>query len=126
MVTKRMTGAVLVASVLSSNLASQARAAEITDKAPCSEMVAASDANNPVRFRPFILYIMNSMEVMDSRHTEAGEPGIMAQLSDEGRLNMAAAASVRCRNYPKMTIYNATAAVYRGIRDMQIQFGAAK
>ena len=78
------------------------------------------------RIRPFTDYILNTMDDMDSKHTEAGEAGIVAQLSDQGLVGMAAATSVHCREYLKMTVYNSAAFVYRGIRDMELQLGTAK
>ena len=73
-----------------------------------------------------MVYIFNTMKYMDNKHRGQGEPGIMAQLSDKGRVNMAAATSVHCRDYPKMTVYNSAAFVYRGIRDMHLELGTAK
>jgi len=33
---------------------------------------------------------------------------------------------VQCRNNPDMTLYNSASLVYRGVRDMEIDFGTAK
>ena len=118
-----MRNLIIVAAVLASL---PAHAQEVTDTTSCTVLVAAVDSEARDRVRLFMVYILNTMEKMDSKHTEQGEPGIMAQLSDNGRVNMAAATSVHCRDYPKMTIYNSAAFVYRGIRDMQLEFGTAK
>jgi len=83
-------------------------------------------SRDPNRIREFVLYVSNIMEKMDIDHVQRGEPGIMGQLSDDGRTNLVAAASVQCRDHPKMTVYNSASLVYRGIRDMEIQLGAAK
>jgi hypothetical protein len=40
------------------------------------------------RVRPFMVYIFNTMKYMDNKHRGQGEPGIMAQLSDDGRVDM--------------------------------------
>jgi hypothetical protein len=103
-----------------------AYASEITDKTPCSELVSAMDSKNTERIREFLVYEFNVMDTMDIEHTQRGEPGIMSQLSDEGKINLASVTSVQCRNHPKMTVYNSTALVYRGTREMEIQFGTAK
>jgi NADP-dependent 3-hydroxy acid dehydrogenase YdfG len=103
-----------------------ARTAEITDRTPCTALIAAMDSENRANIRTFMLYVLNTMDDLDIQHTQAGEPGIMSQLSDEGRLNMSAMTSVNCRNHVKMTVYNSAALVYRGIRDMQLQLGTAK
>jgi hypothetical protein len=80
-----------------------AHAAEITDKTPCSVM-----------------------DTMDIDHVQRGEPGIMSQMSESGKTNLFAVTSVQCRNHPSMTVYNSAALIYRGTRDIEIQFGAAK
>jgi hypothetical protein len=105
---------------------SDAHAAEITDKTPCSALVEVMDSENLERIRQYGYYIFSVMDTMDINHTQRGEPGIMAQLSDSGKTNLFAATSVQCRNHPSMTVYNSAALVYRGTRDMEIQFGTAK
>ena len=84
------------------------------------------NTEKPIIIRPFTLYVLNKMDDMDARHTQVGEAGIMAQLSDEGRASMAAMTSINCKDHPKMTVYNSTAFVYRGMREMQLQLGNAK
>jgi hypothetical protein len=103
-----------------------AKAAEITDKTPCSELVSAMDSKNNERIRQFLIYEFNVMDGMDIDHVQRGEPGIMSQLSDDGKINLASATSVQCRSHPNMTVYNSTALVYRGTRELEIQFGTAK
>ena len=107
--------------------------AEITEKTRCSEFVATSDSfertTNTVdreKLREFYLYMGNAMDGLDIDHIQAGKPGIMASLSDDGRQNLVAGAAVQCRNHTNMTVWNAAAVVYRGIRDLEMQFGAAK
>jgi hypothetical protein len=104
----------------------RAQATEITDKTRCAEMEAAFQMKNLPRIRDFGTYVLNTMDQTDLRHTRAGEPGIMAQLSDSGRANMAVLTSVNCEQNPKMTVYNSAAFVYGGIRDMQLQLETAK
>jgi hypothetical protein len=110
-----------------------AHAAEITDKTPCSEFVATSNvydraknASNFAKLQEYYLFMGNVMDGLDIDHIQAGKPGIMASLSDDGRLNLMAAAAVQCRNHQNMTIWNSAAFVYRAIRDMEMQFGTAK
>ena len=117
-------GSVLLATLIGMN--STALAAEITDKTSCAELVAAFDAKNMPQVRAFSDYILNTMDRLDAQHTQAGEPGIMSQLSDDGRLRMVPLASVSCRDHPKMTVYNSAAFVYAGIRAMELQLGTAK
>lgn len=59
-------------------------------------------------------------------HTDNGEPGILAQMSDEGVAEMAVLAIEYCRLHPKATIYNEAAEAYRGARALEIQLGGAK
>lgn len=118
-----MRSIIVAAALLASPLA---HAQEITDKTPCNMLLAAIDSEKSDRIRPFKIYIFNTMEDLDSKHTQQGDPGIMAQLSDEGRVNMAVVTVFHCRSYPKMTVYNSAAFVYRGIRDLQLELGTAK
>jgi hypothetical protein len=78
------------------------------------------------KLQEYYLFMDNVMDGLDIDHVQAGQPGIMASLSDDGRRGLTAAAAVQCRNHQNMTIWNAAAFVYRGIRDMEIQFGTAK
>ena len=115
-----------IVSVVLSLAVGQAAATDITDKTTCAAMVTAFDSNDPARVLPFGTYVLNMMDELDSKHTRRGEPGIMAQLSDDGRSSMVAITSVNCRKYPKMTIYNSAAFVYTGMRAIQMQLGTAK
>ena len=66
------------------------------------------------------------MLALDDAHTQQGEPGIMARLSDEGMIDMAAMTITFCRKNPKATIYNTAAKVYREMRDLEVALGAAQ
>jgi hypothetical protein len=103
-----------------------ARAQDIDDTTPCAASVAAMDSGKAERIRPFLIYIIDTMETMDGNHIRRGEPGIMGHMSDDDRRYMAAGASVNCRNYPKMTVYNSVEFVYRSFRDLGTAFGTAK
>jgi hypothetical protein len=105
---------------------SPAHAGEITDKTPCGALVEVMDSENLERIRQYGYYIFNVMDKMDIGHVQRGEPGIMSQMSEAGKGQLFGATSVQCRNYPKMTVYNSAALVYRGTRDIEIQFGMAK
>ena len=112
--------------LISVGLLDRAYAAEVTDTTPCSAMAAAMDSENPMSIRPFTVYVLNAMDDFDTKHIQTGEPGIMAQMSDDGRYHLAATISVNCRDHPKMTVYNSAGLVYRGVREMELQFGTAK
>jgi len=103
-----------------------ARAQVVDDKTLCAASVAAMDSEQPDRVRPFLIYILDTMETMDGNHIRRGEPGITAEMSDGGRLYMAGGVSVNCRNYPKMTVYNSVEFIYRSFRDLGTTFGTAK
>jgi hypothetical protein len=104
----------------------QAAAADITDKTTCAAMVAAFDSKDPARVLPFGEYVLSAMDDVDTKHVRRGEPGIMARLSNNGRNNMVAIASVNCRDHPTTTIYNSAVFVYTSMRAMQLQIGTAK
>ena len=116
----------LLAAVLAGFSASPVRAIELTDHSPCTAVATAFDSKNKEMIRQLSAYIQNTMNKMDARHTENGEPGIMAQLSDEGLVGLVAVVAAHCQTHPRETVYNATAFVYRGTRDLEMQFGAAK
>ena len=109
-----------------SGVGSPAFAQNFNDRTICAAFTAKVYTRQPDLVLQGYLYIVNTMEKMDAGHTEKGEPGIMAALSDQGLKNLAAMATVHCENFPKMTVYNAVSFVYRGVRDMEIQFGVAK
>jgi hypothetical protein len=115
--------------------------AEINDKTRCSEFVAtsnayerATNASNKIfnkteegrKLQEYYLFMDNVMDGLDIDHVQAGKPGIMASLSDDGRQKLTAAAAVQCRNHQNMTVWNAAAFVYRAIRDMEMELGTAK
>ena len=66
------------------------------------------------------------MEYLDQTHTDKGEQGIIAQLSDESMTGMVVLAVTYCRNHPQSTIYNASAMAYRITRTMEMRMGVAK
>lgn len=112
--------------IMAASISDYAQGAEVRDGTTCRAMVEAMDSENLVKIRPFTVYVLNTMDEIDTKHIQAGEPGIMAQLSEDGRYHLAAAALANCRHHPKMTVYNSAAFVYRGIREMELQFGTAK
>ena len=75
-------------------MAGAAHAEEITDKTRCTAFIAALSTDQRAKIRPYVLYVLNAMEAMDSDNTQRGDPGIMAAMSDEGRLNMAVGADM--------------------------------
>jgi hypothetical protein len=103
-----------------------ASAQGLGDRTPCSVSTTVMDSGDRERVGTLVGYIESVMNSMDSAHTEKGEPGIVAQLSDEGLTHLVAAVTVNCRDHPTMTIYNSTAFVYRGTREMQKQLGIAR
>jgi hypothetical protein len=98
----------------------------LSDKTLCAVVPAIMDSNDRERKMEIIVFIQNAYEKFDRAHTEAGEPGIMAALSDNGLAGLVAMASVKCRNTPRLTIYNSASQVYRGVRDLQMEMGTAK
>lgn len=87
---------------------------------------SAMDRQDMTTIRSALVYMRDTMEQWDIAHTSAGEPGIMAQMSDKAITNMIALAGAYCRSHPKMTVRNAAAFSYRGMRDLEMQFGNAK
>jgi hypothetical protein len=121
-----MRNTLVAGAVLALMAGTAAHAEEITDKTRCTAMIAALNTDQRAKIRPYVLYVLNAMEAMDSDNTQRGDPGIMAAMSDKGRINMAVGADLVCRAHPQMTVWNAAAEMYRGMRDMEIAFGAAK
>ena len=94
---------------------------DFTSAMLCSELVSAMDSKNNERIRQFLICEFNVMDAMD-----IGAARRLSQLSDDGKINLASATSVQCRSHPNMTVYNSTALVYRGTREIETQFGTAK
>ncbi len=101
-------------------------AAEITERTPCSVAIKAWDDRDIDLVRDVGLFIENTMQDLDSNHTDNGEPGIMAGMTDHGLASAVAAAVGFCRQHPKATIYNEAASAYQGLRAIEMQFGTAK
>jgi hypothetical protein len=114
----------LVASIAATG--SAAIAAEVTDRTPCSVAVKAFDDKDMEAVREVGLFIENTMQDLDFKHTDNGEPGIMAGMTDHSRSNAVGAAVGFCRQHPRATIYNEAASAYDGLRDIEMQFGVAK
>ena len=105
---------------------SAAIAADITERTPCSIAIKAWDNKDRDTVREVGLFVENTMQDLDSNHTDNGEPGIMADMTDHGRASAIAAAMGFCRQHPKATIYNEAASAYQGLREMERQLGTAK
>jgi len=101
-------------------------AQDVDGTTPCAASVAAMDSGEYERIRPFLIYIIDTMETMDGNHIRRGEPGIMGRMSDGDRRYMAAGVSVNCRNYPKMAVYDSVEFIYRSFRDLRTMFGTVK
>lgn len=103
-----------------------AHAGNIDESTKCSVLNKQFSDDDYDAIRESAIFMMNVMDNLDMNHTENGEPGIMSEMSDKGRLNVAAVASDYCSQHPKSTIYNAAASTYRGIRAMEMSLGVAK
>jgi hypothetical protein len=69
---------------------------------------------------------VTTMQDLDFKHTDNGEPGIMAGMTDHNRATAVATAVGFCRQHPRATIYNEAASAYQGLREIEMQFGVAK
>lgn len=112
--------------VSSQLLVSAGTAAEITDRTPCSVAIKAWNDKDIDAVRDVGLFIENTMQDLDFKHTDYGEPGIMAGMTDRGRASAVVAAVGFCRQHPKATIYNEASSAYQGLREIEMQFGTAK
>lgn len=99
--------------------------AELTGRTRCVDAIKMFDPPSTGLIE-VVNYIKNVMETLDSKHTENGEPGIIAQLSDEGFKTLVATTTVWCRDHPRQTVYNSAAFVYTGAREMELEMGTAK
>ena len=93
---------------------------------PCTAAIRASDTSSAEQMREVFLYVRETMVALDDVHTQQGEPGIMAQLSDQGMIDMVAMTVTFCRKNPKATVYNTAAKLYRETRDLEVALGAAQ
>ena len=71
-------------------------------------------------------YILNVMDQLDRKRTDAGEQGIWSNFSDAGKHAVAGSAVANCRLHPRRTIFDAADAVYRSMRDIHIKLGIVK
>ena len=71
-------------------------------------------------------YILNVMDQLDRKRTDAGEQGIWSNFSDAGKHAVAGSAVANCRLHPRRTIFDAADAVYRSVRDIHIKLGIVK
>jgi hypothetical protein len=93
---------------------------------PCSVAIEAFDAKDMLAVRDVGAYIENAMQALDLHHTDEGEPGIWAQMSDHARGEAAGAAIGFCRQHPRSTTYNQAADAYDGLRGIELMLGGAK
>ena len=107
-------------------LVSVAAAADVNDQTRCPVATKAFDDKDMTAIREIGLYIANTMRDLDLNHTDNGEPGILAQMTDEARATAVVAAIEFCRQHPRATIYNEAGAAYDGLRDMELELGGAK
>jgi hypothetical protein len=101
-------------------------ATEINDGTSCSSAIKAFDNKEGPDMRMVRDYIKGVMYELDQSHTDSGEPGILAQMSDGGQIQVAIQSVEHCRLHPASTIYNAAAFVYVGVRAMEMELGTAK
>lgn len=121
-----MTKSTAIAMALWAATASPALAFDVDAHTSCSVVPAALQKQDQEAIEAIGNYVENTMDEMDLKHTENGDPGIMAQLSDDGLKHFIATSLAYCDAHPKSSIYNAAAFVYRGMRDLEMQFGVAK
>ena len=93
---------------------SDKRAGEILAGVPSPEVIEVGN------------YIMKEMDQLDRRFANEGKPRIWSDFSDAGKHAIAASAVANCRLYPSRTLHEATDAVYRSVRDIDIQLGIVK
>ena len=96
-------------------------AAEIGEKTACGIVVASFDRKESVP--GIVTTIRNVMETLDETHTDAGEQGVLASLSDKGMMMIVISAVEDCRDHPRKQLRDAAAKAYMGLRAMQQMFG---
>lgn len=108
-------------------IAGTAHAYDFTNTTKCSALNTIMAPSEPDMddVRDAGHYIENIFYSLDSKHVENGEPGVTSDWTDQATTNNVASVMVWCSKYPRETVYNATAEVYNGIRDIEMQFGTA-
>jgi hypothetical protein len=107
-------------------LSNRAEALTLTDKTHCNVAVQPFENNDTEGALEVMIFIKNTMEALDSIHTDNGEPGVIANLSDDGFSHIALAAVENCREKPKTTIHDSAAFVYMGLRELEFSVGGAR
>src|SRR5205823_867842 len=96
-----------------------------SDPTPCALAVHTLESKDGAKIRDLVVLIRHTMDKLDSIHTQNGEPGIMASLSNDGFLDLSAMVTVHCRLHPQQLLFDSIAIVYRGTRDFEMEFGTA-
>ncbi len=99
---------------------------ELAENMPCSRLITVMNSHTQIRLHQSAAMIMKIMGKLDSAHIEHGETGIMDKLNNQGESAISELTSVHCREHPNMTIFNAAAYVYDGLRGLLIQIGTSK
>lgn len=91
-----------------------AAAAEFGGATPCAKVVSSFDQQ---RYVPQIVTtITNVMVGLDDIHTNAGERGALAPLSDQGMTSVISLAVEDCREHPQKRLRDAAAKAYMELR----------
>lgn len=101
-------------------------AAAPDEKTGCAAFVQALDQGQRNELLDYMTYVSNVFDQLDLRHTQNGEPGIATGWSDKGRADNVLVAFEECRQHPRMTIYNAAAVTYAGLRALETSLGVAR
>ena len=98
----------------------------IDDHTGCQVAIQAWNSSNVAVASAISEFIRNDFQIFDANHTNNGEPGILAGMTDRTMATMVAGVIGYCRLSPKATIYNESYQVYDGLRGIALQFGFAK
>lgn len=111
----------MTATVALVGLSQPLHAADIGEKTACGIVVASFDRKESVP--EIVTTIKNVMETLDETHTDAGEQGVLAPLTDQGMMWIVISAIEDCRNHPRKQLRDAASQSYMGLRAMQQMLG---
>lgn len=97
--------------------------ASVTGSMKCSQVAKIFNDKNASGAVAVMKYVNNEWETLDDNHMEAGDPGIMAQMSDKARLSNEIVVPAWCESHSAETLHSAADEIYEGIREMSLQLG---
>jgi hypothetical protein len=90
---------------------------QIDVKTLCPVAISAFDSKDATQMQELLRFVQSVFDELDAESREKGEPALKGRLIDtsvEGSIILG-----HCRQHPSETVYDATAAAYRGLKSLR-------